>query len=231
MLRNRHIHKCDSSNVCDTLEIHIELIPLKSDGGSRVEHYGEDFDEKCNLGLVKGHYFINDYTVMAPYCLENYEEVKDIKDCNETYKKHNGKSMKCNDRCIQALQVFKMLIDTGDKLIIPMELTDEVLNNLMVKLMIVKLQYNETNCRLEGYVETCKNQCEIFFDFETIASKYKHIPYLCWVCNDDTQQEFIGINTCAVDMLNALPIDKGDILQITNNSDYGCRFILGHLQC
>ena len=52
------------------------------------------------------------------------------------------------------------------------------------------------------------------------------MPYLCWVYNDDVQQEFLGINNCAVDMLNALPHDKGDILLIAHNSDYDCRFIL-----
>ena len=45
-LRNRHIHKCDLENVCNTLEIHIELISLRNDGETnRVEHYGKDFDE------------------------------------------------------------------------------------------------------------------------------------------------------------------------------------------
>ena len=60
-LRNRTIHKCDLSNVCDTLEIHIGLISIKNDGLSRIEHYGEDFDGTYNLGLVKNHHFINDY--------------------------------------------------------------------------------------------------------------------------------------------------------------------------
>ena len=56
-LRNRHIHKCDLSNLCNTLEIHIELISLRNDGETnRVEHYGKQYDEKYNLGLVKGHY-------------------------------------------------------------------------------------------------------------------------------------------------------------------------------
>ena len=55
------------------------------------------------------------------------------------------------------------------------------------------------------------------------------MPYLCWIYNDDIQQEFIGINTCAVDMLNALPHDKGDILLIAHNSDYDCIFILYYL--
>ena len=62
-LRNRHIHKCDLENVCNTLEIHIELISIKADGLSRIEHYGKDFDEKYNLGLVNRHYFINDYRI------------------------------------------------------------------------------------------------------------------------------------------------------------------------
>ena len=56
------------------------------------------------------------------------------------------------------------------------------------------------------------------------------MSYLCWVYSDDIQQEFIGINTCAVDMLNALPTDKGGILFIAHNSDYDCRFILECLQ-
>ena len=34
------------------------------------------------------------------------------------------------------------------------------------------------------------------------------MPYLRWVYNDGIHQEFIGINTCAVDMLNALPTEK-----------------------
>ena len=56
------------------------------------------------------------------------------------------------------------------------------------------------------------------------------MPYLCWHYNDDTEQECIGINTCAVDMLNALFIDKHDILLTAHNSDYVCIFILEYLE-
>ena len=115
-LRNRHIHKCDLENVCNTLEIHIELISIKADGLSRIEHYGKDFDEKYNLGLVKGHYFINDYTELTSYCLDNYEEIKDIKDCNKIYRKINDKYKRGSDRFIKAFQVFKELIKNVDKL-------------------------------------------------------------------------------------------------------------------
>ena len=51
------------------------------------------------------------------------------------------------------------------------------------------------------------------------------MPYLCWMYNDDIQQGFTGINTCAVDMLNALLHYKGDILLIAHNSDYDCIFL------
>ena len=39
-LRNRTIHTCDLSNVCNVLDINIELISLRYDNEKcRVEHY------------------------------------------------------------------------------------------------------------------------------------------------------------------------------------------------
>ena len=235
-LRNRHIHKCDLSKVCNALKINIELISIRNDGKkSDVEHYPTcpyiEYNEKYNLGLVKGHYFINDYTELTSYCLEHYEEVKEIKECNKIYNKLNDKYKKRNDRFITSFQLFKILIDNVDKLIIPMELSDEVLNTQFYdKVEDYKtLEYNENNCKLQKYEETSKNYYKIFFDFETITSEKTHMPYLCWIYNDDMQKEFIGINTCAVDMLNALPTNKGDLLLIAHNSDYDCRFILEYI--
>ena len=80
------------------------------------------------MGLVKGHYFINGYTELASYSLDNYEEIKDIKDCNKTHKEFNYKYKRGSDRFIKAFQLFKMLMDNVDKPITPIELTDEVLN-------------------------------------------------------------------------------------------------------
>ena len=56
------------------------------------------------------------------------------------------------------------------------------------------------------------------------------MPYLCWVYNDGAQQEFTGINQCAVDMLNALPTGRDEILLVAHSPDYDCRFILEYLQ-
>ena len=56
------------------------------------------------------------------------------------------------------------------------------------------------------------------------------MPYLCWICNDDIQQECVGKNTSAIDMFNALPTGNNDILLIAHNSDYDCRFILEYFE-
>ena len=97
-----------------------------------------------------------------------------------------------------------------DKLIAPMNLTDELLNTqLYDKIEEYKtLEYKKRNCRLEEYKEEIKDYYKILFDFETITSGAKHEPYLCWIYNDEIQQEFVGIDNYAVDMLNNLPTDK-----------------------
>ena len=67
--------------------------------------------------MVKGHYFINDYTELTSNCLDNYDEIKDIKGCNKIYRKINVKYKRGSDKVIKAFQVFKMLIENVDKLI------------------------------------------------------------------------------------------------------------------
>ena len=84
------------------------------------------------MGLVKGHYFKNGYTELTSYSLSNYEEIKDIKDCNKTYRKFTDKHKRGTDRFIKAFQLLKMLMDNVGKLITPMELTDEVSNTILL---------------------------------------------------------------------------------------------------
>ena len=63
-----------------------------------LEHYPTcpyiEYDEKYNLGLVKGHYFINDYTELTSYCLDHSEEMKYIKYCKSIYNKLHDKYIK-----------------------------------------------------------------------------------------------------------------------------------------
>ena len=62
-LRNRTIHKCDLTNVCNVSETNIELISLKdAEVKSRTEHFpaGIEVQEIYNMGLANNHYCIND---------------------------------------------------------------------------------------------------------------------------------------------------------------------------
>ena len=72
------------------------------------------------------------------------------------------------------------------------------------------LDYTNNYYKQERFEETLNDTYIyiILFGFETITSEEKHMPYLCWIYNDDVQQECVCINTCAVDMLNALPTGK-----------------------
>ena len=171
-------------------------------------------------------------TELTSYCLDNYEEIKAIKYCNKIGRKFNDNYKRGTDRFIKTFQVFKVLIVKVDQLITPMELTDEVLNTQFYDTVndYNTLEYNLRNCRLGDNVERNKDQYKILFDFETITSEYKHMSYPCWIYNGDIQQEFIGINKCAVDMLNALPTAMKEISLIAHSSDYDCIFILEYLQ-
>ena len=71
---------------------------------------------------------------------------------------------------------------------------------------------------------------KIVFDFETITSGKTHETYLCWTYKNDIQQECIGVDNCATDVLDYLPTDKQQVLPIAHNSDYDCRFPLPFLQ-
>ena len=132
-LRDRTIPKCDLPNVCNTLEINIERISIRNDGKKNdVEHYAKsphiEYIEILKTGLAKVHYFINDTTTLTSYCLENYEQGKDIKGCNNRYRETNDKYKKSNDSFITAYPLFKILVNSVDKLIAPMNLTYELLN-------------------------------------------------------------------------------------------------------
>ena len=52
------------------------------------------------------------------------------------------------------------------------------------------LEYTDKSYRKEEFKEKSEIIYNIYFDFETITSEVKHMPYLCWIYNDDIQQEF-----------------------------------------
>ena len=65
---------------------------------------------KYKLGLVDNHYFIDDTTNVTSYCLDNYEEIKDINESNYICKDKGNycERDKPGKRFITAFQLFKI---------------------------------------------------------------------------------------------------------------------------
>ena len=82
---------------------------------------------KYKLGFINGHYFINGTTTLPSYSLEHYEEIQDLEGCSNMYEKRNEKYKNSSGVFIAAFQLFKLLMNNIDTLIIKMPLTDEIL--------------------------------------------------------------------------------------------------------
>ena len=115
------------------------------------------------------------YTELTSYGLEHYEEVKDVKDCNKVFRTYNDKYNKGNDSFIKALQIFKILIGTDDKLVVPMELTDEVFNTQFYYKVDDGKHYSIMGkCRLDEYVEKIKTNMKYSLVLKTSPLKKTH---------------------------------------------------------
>ena len=164
-----------------------------------------------DIGLVNNRYFINDTAYLIAYRLEHYDEVKYIVDCHLIYNK-TGKyynKYESGKRFIKTFQVFKLLLNNIGKLIRPMALTEEIMHSQFHDKVdeCNTLYYTKSSYKQEAFKETVNDLYKILFDFEIIIPQSRHMPYLCWIYDDEIQQECVGINTCAVDMLNVLPTD------------------------
>ena len=72
---------------------------------------------------------INYITTLTSYSLELYEGIKNLKGCsNIHYKKLNEKYRKSNDRFITQFQLFEVLMNKIDTLIIKMPFANDVSN-------------------------------------------------------------------------------------------------------
>ena len=211
----------------------IKLTSINKDLTSRTEKYGDTIysEDLYNIGLVDEHYFIIDKTEVTTYCIEHYNEVKDIPNCNKIVSKNkDGSYHKKNTEFIHSYKLIKLLLANKDTLLKPICYDDNIMNTQFYdKVTEYKtLEYPNTCVKYQTYKpKETKTFYKVFFDFETETSK-THNPYLVrYETEDNETREFIGEN-CAIDMLNSLP-DKPNIMLIAHNANYDCRFLLKYL--
>jgi len=228
---NRIVPKCKLKEICETLQICFKLTTSNDKGETRSETIGNKTHNIYHIGLICEHYFIYEKTNYTSYCIRNYEEVKDIHECNKIWTKYNNEYKKSNDKFIDSFKLIKILLEHKETLLEPIYYNEQIMNTQFYdKVEEYKtLEYPEQCVQYEKYEhKDTQEYYKVFFDFETDTSEYTHKPYLVrFETEDNEQQEFIGSN-CAIDMLNNLP-DKKNIMLIAHNANYDCRFLLKYL--
>lgn len=231
IIKSREVAKLMLKEISEKLQIKIILSHVKDN--VRQEIYGKNYEEVYRIGLYDEHYFINDEVKINSYCLENYEDVKDERECHKIYKKRDG-IFRREERYIDSLKLFKILIEHKDKLLKPITINDKetastIFYEKMDKNELTSLEIREEDFRpivYKGDREDKDDFENIFFDFETDSTK-KHTPYLCRIWNKHTglNKSFEG-KECGFKMLCSL---KKNTRLIAHNATYDFRFIIKYL--
>ena len=118
-VNNRIVPKCKLKDVCNKLEIMIKLTSINKDLISRTEQYGDAIygDDFYNIVLVDEHYLIVDITEATTYCIEHYNDVKDIHNCDKIVSKNkDGSYHKTNTEFIKSYKLVKLFLANRDTL-------------------------------------------------------------------------------------------------------------------
>ena len=80
----------DLPEIAKVLEHKIKLNNINHD---RITTFGKEFENEISLGLIDGHYFINDTTKYTAFAIENYHSIKHLENFQDIYtvEKNNGK--------------------------------------------------------------------------------------------------------------------------------------------
>ena len=113
---NRIVPKCKLKEVCEKLNILIQLSTTKGNNETRTEYFGDkSLDEKYPIGLLDEHYFLIESTNISSFCLNHYEDVKEIPNCHTIVKKRGDATESANycrenGRGIDSYDVMKILL-------------------------------------------------------------------------------------------------------------------------
>lgn len=233
MIEHSKIPKSQIKDICQKLQI---KIILREDGQKNIYTYGKEFEETYEIGLIDNHYFIFEKANITRYALEHYDEVKDHPRANEIFAKEGSKYKYKTDRCINSMDLFRILLEHKGTLIEKYSF-DELTATPYYKSFnneITTLEYDETGIieienNIKEEIEKNKdNSVNIFADFETLVYEECHEPYLCCYSNEGKTYSFIGEN-CGADMLWNLSKHFKSVRLIFHNATYDYQFLVKHL--
>lgn len=126
---NRNIPICKLNEICEKLNISIELYKMKKRNGTFMNnknYYGDKKNKTYKIGLYDSHYFIYDKeTNITKYVIENYDTIRDKEKYNEFYRK-NKRSKK---RFITSFKLFKLLKENKEKILTEIDASNGALDS------------------------------------------------------------------------------------------------------
>ena len=241
LIKCRDIPTCVINELCLKLHLHITINKITD---NKIVHYPNGKTESVlsirkkepiKIGLIDEHYFHIKQIPITSYAINNYQDIKHIKEFNKIYKKTSSEQYKkSNDRFINSYDVVKILISDKTKFLTPITLCDEIYStNYYDKITnIENLEYTDENIRPVEY-KPKKDKDEsvnVIADFETTTDQEKHIPYCLHIRSATLKlsKTFIGAD-CAKQALFYLGKYNRNIRFIFHNAGYDVRFLFPYL--
>ena len=225
IVKNRTIPQTKLNEICSKADICIKL--KRNHDKHPHTMYGDKSKPMIEIGLMEDHYFLVEKVEITSYCINNYDEVKDLEDCHKIY---NTRGQRSNNRYIDSFDVVKLLLlnkhllnemTMEDRIVASSQFYDKVSNEIKC------LDYDSDSCIRPVTNKSKKEEIEyenVVFDFETDPNG-THTPYLVRTYGNNINRVFIGSN-CGLQMLCSL---KSNTRLIAHNASYDYRFLIHHL--
>lgn len=231
--RGGYIPKIALRKIAGILEIKIILrtyikYPGKKEKQVYKTEYGSGHRE-ISLGLINGHYFLNEPVKMTLYFVKNHLKMiqDDImnKDNPETYIKTKGIYRRDSRYYSTSFKIIRELVNTNYLKKINEGAGDIIYNNIDNFQLPKAERINKANYRkIKKYEpkEYYKDFEVAFFDFESIPTK-NHIPYVCDLYINGSHKTFEGFD-CAKKFLSYIQ-NKPNVIYYAHNLRYDLSFL------
>lgn len=243
--RNTPLSKLEE--ICDTLEIRIDMCRMGNGDQFRTVTYGEKYSEKYDIGLLDEHFFLIEMVPITLYALRNWKDVcklPDWKTITRVDKKGDALYPRRAEKYINSFTLINHLLkdkETSLTLINHFQLLHTSKHTMFEKDIVSldyqpkeKVNYKPIVSKPQSMPK--KPNVNEYFDFETytklVGGEKVHTPYLCCVVDDNGMKRSFYGEDCGQRMLWYL-FDKykceNTVTLIAHNASYDIQFLYRYL--
>jgi hypothetical protein len=182
-LNNNPFPRTDFHTICELVKIQIKLRTENTSNDWKLV-FGKEYEEVYHIGVLEDHTFIIEPTNITSYCLTNYDEIKNQRDCNIIIKKKSGKYYERDSkRCLDSFNLIRTMLDNKEKLL--KEITGNKIIDYQLKYKSIDISHIKSKILLHKLFD--KNRFGIEGDIQTedvIELLFKQ-DFKCYICNQD----------------------------------------------